>query len=335
MLFFKKKLQISCLFLALSFCEISYCSDNCCRQQLSEYIQKGQLMHVKALMEKEEIDIESPSQKEEDSPLIEAAQSGHVSVMQYLLEHGAFQEGISKKERTALTEVIKVYRKKISPIKLLEAVSLLLDHGADVNAVGENKYTPLMEASIHTQSEELIRYLIERGADVNYLAKDGMTALILALRNNNVKAFNALADQGAQIDIFENYTPMGYLAYDGNVRMMDVLMQRFPLDMNEVDGVGQTPLIIAAYAGKVPMVRYLVERGADVTMQTASTIYMKIPEAGQFSILKRYKIVPTGSTALTFARHFGGKLITNALIELGAVEYHPVEKLEEMTSFPF
>src|SRR6266566_5221938 len=59
----------------------------------------------------------------------------------------------------------------------LEAMRILLDHGADVNARNGSGSTALMWSAADPAR---VRLLLERGADVNKASKSGRTALMLA-----------------------------------------------------------------------------------------------------------------------------------------------------------
>jgi len=61
---------------------------------------------------------------------------------------------------------------------------LLIDMGADVNAVGLRNYTPLLMACRNNQTEVALR-LIERGALINVKDKDDRTPFYWACENNN------------------------------------------------------------------------------------------------------------------------------------------------------
>jgi ankyrin repeat protein len=79
----------------------------------------------------------------------------------------------------------------------VDAVRLLLDRGADVNARDANGWTALMRASYSDfYPIEVVRLLIERGADVNARAPSGETAASLASARGGAIA-QALVKAGA------------------------------------------------------------------------------------------------------------------------------------------
>ena len=61
----------------------------------------------------------------------------------------------------------------------LKIANLLLDAGAEIDAVGEDGWTALMVAASHGHSD-YIELLLERGANPNLTNKDGQNALQIA-----------------------------------------------------------------------------------------------------------------------------------------------------------
>lgn len=62
-----------------------------------------------------------------------------------------------------------------------ETSELLIQHGADINYVGRDGYTPLLRAvTVANRSTNFIRYLLEHGANINAKNNNGDSALILA-----------------------------------------------------------------------------------------------------------------------------------------------------------
>jgi len=66
-------------------------------------------------------------------------------------------------------------RKKLA----LDAARLLVELGADVNAVGENKWTALHGAA-YTGADEMVQFLVEKGAKVNLKDAFGQTPYSIA-----------------------------------------------------------------------------------------------------------------------------------------------------------
>ena len=110
-----------------------------------------------------------------------------------------------------------------------EAVRFLVENGADVNARDVNGETALMKAAFLCRLD-VVKYLVEKGADVNARSERGETPLMWAVSDLEVVKF--LAEKGA--------------------------------DINAWDVEGETLLLKAAVSGKLRVVRYLMDRGANV-----------------------------------------------------------------------
>lgn len=79
----------------------------------------------------------------------------------------------------------------------LDVISLLLAHQAKTTIFDSNGHTCLHSAAFHDDSTELIRLLIEHGADVNAKAGGGESALSLATKQGNHEAVQFLRQNGA------------------------------------------------------------------------------------------------------------------------------------------
>jgi ankyrin repeat protein len=75
----------------------------------------------------------------------------------------------------------------------IEAVRLLVTHGANVNAVDQNGMTPLLyAASIDFGDSRMIDLLLKSGANKQARTKEGLTALELARKYDHIQLFKSL-----------------------------------------------------------------------------------------------------------------------------------------------
>jgi len=145
-----------------------------------------------------------------------------------------------------------------------------LARGVDVNDLGPGIMTPLMLAAGNGQTE-VAGLLIERGAAVNFEAAIGGTALHFAAKGGHLDCVKLLLAHGADLGIADNYfgTPLGAATMNRSsncIAVMDYLL-RSGASIDAADSENQqTALIRAASGGNLDAVKFLVQRGADLTL---------------------------------------------------------------------
>lgn len=124
------------------------------------------------------------------TPFIRAARFGDVVVMKLLLEHGANPHLTQKNHTTALSVAAglgtdratdEFYQDKATEAEAIEAITLCLESGADVNAFNDDGDTALHRAS----GERIIRLLVARGGDLAFRNKRHKTPLDVALERKD------------------------------------------------------------------------------------------------------------------------------------------------------
>lgn len=78
-------------------------------------------------------------------------------------------------------------------------VKLLLEKGADVNALDSNDNSPLINAS-YGSSLETVQDIINAGADITAVNKGGMSALMIAAKSGNASIAELLLKSGSRLD---------------------------------------------------------------------------------------------------------------------------------------
>ena len=115
----------------------------------------GDLGVVRLLLDEYEANLESEN-KRLDTPLVQAAQTGRLKVIDYLIGKGAEVDHVSK-YKTPLT--VAVQSKHFSVVKLLIA------QGADVNNQTSHGVSPMIRAC-EIGSLKMVQLLLESGAKV-------------------------------------------------------------------------------------------------------------------------------------------------------------------------
>jgi ankyrin repeat protein len=103
-------------------------------------------------------------------------------------------------------------KKGLAPPRCAEIAKLLVEHGADVRARGDN--LGIDRTALHGFAEngnaEMVAYLIKHNADVNATDMDGRTPLHLAARWGYVEVAKVLIDGGANVNakVLDGSTPL-------------------------------------------------------------------------------------------------------------------------------
>lgn len=152
-----------------------------------------------------------------------------------------------------------------------ELVQELLDHKADPNQANYAGATPLMRAA---RDFRKVRLLLEAGADVNAMSQDGRTALHVAARQPGTgTALQALLGAAANVNAPDSrgVTPLMEAALAGDVRSMRLLVENGAA-VNARRKNGRTALMAAVQARSLEAVWFLVDRDADVNVQAGESI---------------------------------------------------------------
>lgn len=117
------------------------------------------------------------------TPFMLAAMDGNVELMKLLRAKGADPAATTRQGTTALMLAAGLGRvpaeSRVSDAQTMAAVEMILELGGDVRAANVEASTALHGAA-HLRLDPLIRLLVERGADVNAVNARGLTPLMVA-----------------------------------------------------------------------------------------------------------------------------------------------------------
>jgi N-acyl-D-amino-acid deacylase len=199
-----------------------------------------------------------------------------------------------------------------------EAVRVLVNAGAEVNASNDFGATPLMWA---ITDPEKVRLLLAHGAEVNARSKMGRTPLWLAAAHDGASAtIKMLLDRGAALGVRDDKqsTPLLAATAANDLASIRLLLEK-GAGANEKDAVGMTPLMNAASNGNQKAVELLLARGADVNA-------VSLPEVN--GAVKNGPITLGSFTPLLLAAAYGGPEIVKTLLDAGAkVDAQDVRKM--------
>jgi ankyrin repeat protein len=142
-------------------------------------------------------------------------------------------------------------------------VRLLVVNGADLELTYAENTTPLI-VSVLNQHFGITRYLLEKGADPDHRDDPGGSPLLYAAALNDYRTADLLLYYGASDSIRDKdgNTALMTAVFFGNLETADVLLQD-GLTPDLADNRGFTPLMIATQQGNQEMVDLLLEYGAE------------------------------------------------------------------------
>jgi ankyrin len=140
----------------------------------------------------------------------------------------------------------------------LPLIKKLLDAGADVNHLVNNTprarmrdgsprivfATALMRAAF-SGDIELVKLLVAHGADTKIISKDSETVLMAACGTGFIPGYSKGRTPAERLEVVKLLIDLGQ-------------------DVNAADDYGITPLMVAANIGDVPVIQYLIDKGADL-----------------------------------------------------------------------
>ena len=139
-----------------------------------------------------------------------------------------------------------------SGARLLESVKMLLDSGADINALGGFHGTALNAASSRGYVE-IVHLLLERGAHMHTTSSYG-TALEAASSSGRIEIVQLLLDKGVHVKSPISYgTALQKFSSSGDIEAVQSLLEKIA-DIN-VQAEGYGALIAVLFSGHVEIVR--------------------------------------------------------------------------------
>ncbi|CAH1799055.1 unnamed protein product [Owenia fusiformis] len=195
------------------------------------------------------------------SPLMYASEHGHPEIVQLLLDYGAIVNETDRNHMNALA-----YATVKDNIK---CVKVLLAHKAEVNiSFGKLNSTPLHHAAMNGQMEAM-GMLIEHGAFLDKLDKEKWSPLMYAFDKENLECVKILLKHGASPNVtyqeFDDKRSLLMHAIELRHTSRVELLLSEGANINQTDANGATALLHAAKQSNIPYMRMLLNNGAHLS----------------------------------------------------------------------
>ena len=227
------------------------------QQPLIDAVKRGDVKAVRALIPKADVTAAEP---DGTTALHWAAHANRADLAALLIKAGA---KVKTPNRYGATPFSLACLKGNA-----EVIELLLSHGEDANATLGNEHVLMMAA--RSGSVAAAKALLARGSNPNYAEPaQHQTPLMWAAARGNVEVVKTLLEAGAKVDARSKAAPRDRVKENSGrtPRINDPLGLRANRDPSwsvSMEGLEFTPILWAARAGHVDVVKALLDAGANV-----------------------------------------------------------------------
>lgn len=194
--------------------------------------------------------------KEKNTPLFKAASNGFIPIFELLINKGCAIDSVNAKGNNALHLAASGGNLKI--------VQILVDKGIGVNSKNKRGLTPLHLAARGGHSK-VVQYLISKKADIESKSKNGVTPLHEAAGQNRLDVVKILVDKEVYIDAKDvsGQAAIHYAVKAGGLELVEFLVEN-DADYDDKDHNGYTPLYRAIVDKHTDIANYLRQIHAKV-----------------------------------------------------------------------
>lgn len=153
----------------------------------------------------------------------------------------------------------------------LEIVKLLLENGANPNALNRHGSTPIFLVNLRKYWEnpdrqtEIFHLLLRQKIKIHHRTKNGLSIILRTMGFGREDLTNAVLAKGAKLNTSGKY---GYSSMhacaDGNLVKIAQRLWQVGAKVNCADDEGNTPLHHAGYLSNIEMIKFLIMHGANL-----------------------------------------------------------------------
>ena len=192
------------------------------------------------------------------TPLFYAVSIKNYEIVKLLVEHGKAKANVQCTKKEKTPLLLAVSQKNH-----LIAKYLLTRAKANPNLASSDGNAPLTIA-IRLQDLDMVDMLLRANADSNILSPTQMTPLTYAVMNKNYEIVARLVKHGARVnDRRVKFTALSLATLQLSIKLVRFLIEK-GADVNAVNSNGTTALLVATQLENMDFVQYLIRKGANV-----------------------------------------------------------------------
>ena len=215
---------------------------------------------VKFLLDKK-VDIELLD-PEGSTALFYAAHTNNIEIIKMILSAGANIYHENYNDTTFFNIIMNTFN--------IELINYLIEkYNFDINCIDKSGNSLLHLAC--AREENSIKFLIEKKINLNIVNYLKQTALIVLCNEYNPgeEIIRLLIENNADVNLQDNkkYSALTYAIINNYINIVKILVELENTNINIIATDGSTPLITAAIENSYDIIKYLVDKGADLNIQ--------------------------------------------------------------------
>ena len=222
-----------------------------------------------------------------ETPLIVASHNDKPDLVKRLLAMGVDVNDVDKNNKTALSHAAFALSDEVVSLLLahgadLEIVGLegdgtlhealarpataaiLLEHGANPDALDRQGRTPLMHALERFGEGPAVDLMLEAAKDINYANEEGISAVMIVARQDSAELLARLAQKGADLNaVDKNQRSVLEAAITGGNRQTAEALVAHGVDIHRLGHRGRTLVMHAVWDGQEELALWAIDQGVN------------------------------------------------------------------------